>query len=370
MHQKISILFTLLLLRGIFNFLTMTRLEDGVALSVIGNIDKIERNISKCNIYLGHYFGTILGDCYFSQGQKIKLIGRYKWRVIDSFYGDLWLSDAEISKLDDNKNRLSYEEPHLDFWGGWREKISQKYRKYLPSKEASLVAGIVLGDKRGISGDFYEEMVSSGTIHIAVASGYNLMILGGSLLSLLFWWFRRSVATVVAIVVMFGYTLLSGADPPVVRAWVMASILFIGMAIGRSAVSWWALLLTAWVMVILDLAMIRSVSFQLSVAASVGLMIVEPKMRTFLERFNGKWVEIVVGSGFLTTLAATLTTSPFIWWYFQRLSLMGLVSNLFILPLVPALMFLGALMIVLGGLVSWPVYLLAHTIVLIIGWLS
>lgn len=370
MYQKVSILSILLLFRVFLNYLGSFKIEDGVKMSVIGNIDKIERNISNCNIYVGKYFTTIFDDCYFSRGQKIKLIGIYKWRVIDSIYGELWLSDAEISKLDDDNNIFNKRTANKDFWGGWREKIGQRYRRFLPSKEAALVAGIVLGDKKGISGDFYEEMVKSGTIHIAVASGYNLMVLGGSLLTLAFWWFKRRLATVGVIVVMFGYTLLSGGDPPVVRAWIMASMLFVGMAMGRSAVSWWVLLLTAWIMVMFDLSMLKSVSFQLSVAASVGLMIVEPRMREILEKFQGKWVDLVVGSGFLTTLAATLTTSPFIWWHFQRLSLMGLLSNLFILPLVPVLMFFGALMIVLGGWMSWPTYILAHTIVLIIGWLS
>ena len=45
-------------------------------------------------------------------------------------------------------------------------------------------------------------MVKSGTIHIAVASGYNLLLVGGTVLSLLFWILSRKRATVVALVVM------------------------------------------------------------------------------------------------------------------------------------------------------------------------
>jgi predicted membrane metal-binding protein len=58
-----------------------------------------------------------------------------------------------------------------------------------------LVAGILLGYKKDIGHIFYEQMINSGTVHIAVASGYNIMLVGGTILSVCFWIMNRKKAT-------------------------------------------------------------------------------------------------------------------------------------------------------------------------------
>ena len=367
MWPRVLILFLFLLLRVILNVIQTFSYHDSYRIRVFGSINKIEQYTSNCNIYVGRFLIEKQGFCNFSQGARISVIGTYKRRVIDVFYGNLWLSDAVIdtSLTDDSHINKSL------VWTGvfrlFREKISYIYSQYLPSREAALVAGIVLGDKKGISGDFYKEMLSSGTVHIAVASGYNVMIVGGTVLSILFWKLRRRTATVVAIVVMLLYSLLTGAEPPVMRAFVMAAMLFVGASIGRKQVTWWALLLTAWVMLLTDISIIKSISFQLSVMASIGLMVIEPLIMRYIDTLNSKLLQLISTLGLVTTMATMVTTAPIIWWHFGRFTLNGFIGNTLILPLVPILMFFGAVMIITGPMMSLPVYLLSHLMVLIIG---
>jgi len=47
----------------------------------------------------------------------------------------------------------------------------------LPFKEASLLSGILFGDKAGFSKDFYSSLINLGIVHIVVVSGTNVMII-------------------------------------------------------------------------------------------------------------------------------------------------------------------------------------------------
>lgn len=232
----------------------------------------------------------------------------------------------------------------------------------MPKKEAGLLAGIILGDKTDIGYDFYQEMVRSGSIHIVVASGYNVLLVGSVTLTLLFWFWKRRLAIWLAITLMVFYAILAGGEPPVVRAVLMAGFLYLSQSVGRMVDSVWFLFLSIWIMLVWEPGMITSVSFQLSVAASFGLMVIAPKLtnRYSLTRLEN-W------TGLVSTASTMLLTAPILWVNFGRFSLIGLVSNVLILPLVPPLMLLGVGMLVLPDFLYLPTYALAHLLVRLIG---
>ena len=166
---------------------------------------------------------------------------------------------------------------------------------------------------------------------------------------------------------MVFYALLAGGDPPVVRAVYMAGLMYLGQSLGRGTKSGWVLTLTAWVMLMIDPVLLSSASFQLSVAASYGLMVVEPWLSKKLVAVVGDGLINFAGSiGLTTTVSTMLLTMPIIWWHFGRMSLVSIVSNILILPFVPPMMMFGAGMLLFPGIFSLPVYALSHWIVLMI----
>ena len=367
MIRRLWILIFLLLIKVFLNIYLCLKFDNGDVLELKGKVVNTAQNRSNCIVFIDKYYFKSEASCSFSQSDKIKVIGRYDRRLIDMIYGKIYLSDAVI---DTDKNIANIDTTSINrksYFVRIRENIANIYYRYLPNREAALVAGIVLGDKEGIKGSFYNEMVNSGTIHIAVASGYNLMLVGGTVMSILFWVMKRKMATAVSILFMVGYTLMAGAEPPVTRALIMASMVFIGQSMGRRQSSWWALLLTGWVMVMFDLSLIGSVSFQLSIMASIGLMIVEPWMKRRIDTLNSRLLYLFSEIGVTTTLATMITTTPVIWWHFGRFSATALISNTLILPMVPVLMILGVFMIPLGGVMSVPLYLVSHLMVMMIG---
>ncbi len=274
--------------------------------------------------------------------------------------GRLSLNSAQLEVLD--------EEVVIEGGDGWisqkitalREKMVDRYRRCLPPRESALTAGIVLGYQEDIEREFYDQMVKSGTIHIAVASGYNVMLVGETVLSLAFFFWRRKRATIVAIAVMIFYAFLAGGEPPVIRAVIMAMAVLGSACLGRRVLSLWILLLTGAVMVLFQPEIVGQVSFQLSMMASLGLMGVEPWLRRLLAGEHERLAGWLGETGVLSTLSTMGATLPIIWWHFGRMSLIGIVSNILILPLIPLMMLLGAGMLILPWVFCWPSYVVAH----------
>lgn len=367
MRTRILILAMLFLLRLFPGWLNVINAQDNRKVRVTGKGNIMYQNATKCTGYIGYYYFDIQGYCSFSRGDKISVVGTIDKRLIDIFFGNLWLSSAKID-VNASASKVSVlDESRSSIFDKFRENLTARYQKIMPAKESALVAGIVLGDKSSISKEFNDEMIKSGTIHIVVASGYNVLLVGGTLLSLFFWVVRRKAATVLAILGMVGYALLTGAGSPVIRAVIMAGMVYLGAVIGRRQLGWWTLLLTGWSMVMVDVSQLKSASFQLSIAASVGLLVVEPWLKSISDVLRSRLIHIFSNIGILTTFSTLLMTAPIIWWHFGRFSLVGLVSNIFVLPIIPILMILGVLVLILP-VFSWPIYILAHLAVILIGW--
>jgi ComEC/Rec2-related protein len=374
MRWRVGLLLILLVLRLISGWVWVSQVQIGRAVKVKGKVLKIEQKGSYCTMKVDRFWVKTQGWCEFSRMDRIEVVGRTRVEVIDVLLGRIWLDDPHISLFKKNreKNQL-INGSDGSVWDGWREKLSFNYRRWLPEPESSLVAGIVLGEKSRLPKDFYDALIKTGTIHIVVASGYNVMIVGSMILAGLLYFVKRKWATVGALVGMTLYGLMAGADPPVVRAVIMGGVIFIGQAIGRSSKALWSLSLAAWLMLMVEPLLIESISFQLSVAASVGLFWLEPKLsRWFEERDIGGWL---LKTELLPTLAAQALTAPVIWYHFGRVSLISPLVNVIILPFVPVIMAWGGVMLLLslvwsplGMVVGWLVYSLSHLVVVVVKW--
>lgn len=293
----------------------------------------------------------------YKQGDEVVVVGRCERGRRDFWLGRVWLVGAEV------KERIGVADKK-----GLRDRLVEIYEKQLPDPEAGLVAGVVLGHKSSMEESFYDSLIETGTVHVVVASGYNVVVVGTVALNLLVYLMRRQRATVVALMAMVGYGWLAGGEAPVVRAVIMGSFAFVARATGRQTESGWLLVVAGWLMLMIDPELIESVSFQLSLAATAGLIWVEPKIREKMERVKARWVKILMETELSPTLAAQITTAPIVWWNFGRLSLISPLVNILVLPLVPMMMGLGAGQLVLGRLVAPLTYAVAHLFVVVVRW--
>ncbi len=369
MKWRLLVLLVILAVRIAHNMVSVSRYQNDGLIKVTGKVTKLDQKATICIVKVGAFFGEVVGKCQANEGDRISLVGRMKVGLTDRLMGRIWLTDAQIRLIDSIRT-----DPELGIQGPslkkLRERLVEVGQKLLPEPEAGLVLGVVLGYKASLASSFYRQLINSGTIHIVVASGYNLMVVGSFALALFLLLFKRRRATVFSILFMIFYAVLAGGEPPVIRAALMGAVGLIGLAIGRQSQVVWALVLTLFVMLIYDPMLIESISFQLSAASSLGIFWLKPRVEKVLKE-RGKIIEILLRTEFLATLSATILTAPIIWWHFGRLSLIGLLSNILILPIVPILMLWGGIMLILGLIYPWvilalPAYALSHLIVVLV----
>jgi len=251
--------------------------------------------------------------------------------------------------------------------------------RILPEPEASLLTGILLGVESGIPHDLSEDFTTTGASHVIAISGFNISIITALLTATLGRLVRdRRLAAGIAIAGVVTYTILVGADAAVVRAAVMGVVTVIGVAVGRQGLALNSLALAAIVMTALNPYTLWDVGFQLSVAATLGLILYAQRFESTTQRLlerklsAGRAKQVVgwVGDALLLTLAAQITTTPLILWHFGRLSVVSLLTNGLILPVQSLVMFFGGAATLiglvvepLGRVVGWAAYLwLAWTI--------
>jgi competence protein ComEC len=371
MTDRYILLTILFFFRIVIGLLLFDFSDKGRQISVSGNIHKVNQIQDKCIIDFGTIIAKINEPCRVKRNQTVSVIGRVDTSLIEAIKGKKAIVDATFDISEKTPESSISPFGKLGVLDVVRNYCNSVYQRFLPKDESALLAGIVLGDKTNIGRDFYDKMVKSGTIHIAVASGYNLMLVGGTALSLLFWFLNRKWATMLTILTMSFYAALAGLEAPVLRALLMASFVYVAQSTGRKPMSVWLLILSCWMLLVWDVEMLWSVSFQLSVAASTGLIILAPfvmeKLTDMKLESEGKFLEKF---GVISTVCTMILTAPIIWFAFGRFSIMGLFSNLFVLPLVPVVMVFGVFMLVFPQIFFVPTYAVLHLIVLVIGFLG
>ncbi len=234
--------------------------------------------------------------------------------------------------------------------------------RVLHEPAAALLTGILLGVESTIPADLQADFSATGTSHIVAISGFNITIISGIFAALA----RRLVGPRRAVWVAIGgvavYTVLVGASAAVVRAALMGSLYLWGRHLGRSTFAPTSLAVAAFLMTAVNPLTLWDMGFQLSFAATIGLVLyAEPLERgavRLLERITAperaRQAVDWLAEALLVTLAAQITTLPLLLVAFRRLSLVTLLTNLLILPAQPAVMVLGGLA-TLAGLLWLPV---------------
>ncbi|MFH1561557.1 MAG: ComEC/Rec2 family competence protein [Patescibacteria group bacterium] len=224
----------------------------------------------------------------------------------------------------------------------FREKLAKNFLKNLPYPEADILSGIVLGSKQDLGPDLYSDLKSTGTLHVVVASGYNLTVIGRQPVEVFAHLLGRKTALFLGLGLVWGYAGMVGLEAPIVRAAIMLSFLFLAQLLGRKFDQYRAVVGAVWLMLMVKPDLVISVSFQLSIAALLGLMF---GGRLFTRVARIPWI----GGSLAETLSAQLMVFPIIAYHFGTISWLSPLVNVLILPIVPLIMGVG----LLGLLLSW-----------------
>ncbi|MGI2336259.1 MAG: DNA internalization-related competence protein ComEC/Rec2 [Dehalogenimonas sp.] len=247
----------------------------------------------------------------------------------------------------------------------FRESLADNLKSLLPEPQASLAQGLTLGIRSGIPDDVRQNFAASGTAHLLAISGLHLSIIAGAILLLTRGLLGRRGYWYVwlAMLGIWGFVILSGLAPPVVRGAVMASVFLLAELTGRQKSALPALCLAAAVMTTANPQLLWSASFQMTFGAMSGLIFLLPPfehlVRQLAARFPGtgsRFYSLVYypGAGLAVTTAAVAGVAPLIAYYFGGVSLTGGVATLAAMPVVPLVIF--------GGLATGAVALVSNVL--------
>ena len=236
-------------------------------------------------------------------------------------------------------------------WGGLD--IVKVVRQSLPSDEAELLLGIILGDKSVISRSWYEIFQQAGLLHIVVASGANISILIKLIINSLASWLGRKKATVIGLMVVFGYVSLVGLEAPMIRALIIFIIYYWAQLTGRKFNMITAVILMAYVLVLVDSDIFTKVSFWLSLSA-------------FWAVFSFGWVKVKTKKyRWINVFWLNVWINLFIWpitaWVFGEINWLSLVANPLVLFGVETIY--GLSMVTVGLLAFWPA-MVSHILII------
>lgn len=266
----------------------------------------------------------------------------------------------------------------LSYGNSWPDKLRQYFSavilNVIPEPQASLGLGFLLGIKSQLPDSLNDQLKVVGLTHIVVASGYNLTILVRAARRLLA---KRSKyqATLAAVLLMVGFVSVTGLTPSMSRAALVTSLSLWAWYYGRVIHPVLLLLFSAAVTALINpLYVWGDIGWYLSFLAFGGVMLGAPLLQKFL--FRGKKVPQLAQIG-IETLCAELATLPLTLFVFGSVSVVGLLANISVVPIVPFAMLAtfvaGVGSLVLPGPGAWlalPAQLLLNYITSVVGWLS
>lgn len=208
-----------------------------------------------------------------------------------------------------------------------RQKLISLFSQTLPSPSSSLLLGIIFGIKEQMPKDFSNNLKTSGVFHVIAASGMNVTLVGGFISTGLAFFLKRQIAIGLSILGIMFYAILAGLEPSIIRASIMGILVFSAQIMGRQTLAINGLSLTGFAMLFIDPALISDIGFQLSFAATFGILYIR---------------------SLPSTIAAQIATLPILLANFGIYSIYSILVNGLVLWTVPILMVVGGVGAILG----------------------
>ena len=202
-----------------------------------------------------------------------------------------------------------------------------------PQSTENIVIGLLLGETKGISKELKKAYTMAGTAHILSVSGFHAGIIAFGLTLVLGFINKGWIRFIVFTVCLSIFLLITGMDPPAIRAGIMS---FMSMSIqlsGRKQYSINTLSAVIIVMLLLDPSLLHSAGFFMSICAMIGLLIFSPSIKKQiielgLQKFLPPWMIDAISVSF----SASIIMAPIIGYYFESISIISPIANILLLP--------------------------------------
>src|SRR5882757_767821 len=255
------------------------------------------------------------------------------------------------------------------FMQGLRDAIDARIRTVLSGDSRAIATALLTGRRDAISAPVNDAMFISGLGHVLSISGYHMAVVAG----VVFFAVRALLALIPALTVTFPikkwsaaaallaaafYLLLSGAEVATQRSFFMTAVVLIAIMVDRRAITFRTLAVAAMIVLALYPEALVHPSFQMSFAATLGLVALiqvgMPALFATPDHSRTAQVALWGGREFVMLLSASLiaglATTPYAAFHFHRIAPFGVLANLAAMPVVSAVVMPAGLL----GLVAMP----------------
>lgn len=252
---------------------------------------------------------------------------------------------------------------------GLRDAIDARIRAVLNGDHRAIATALLTGRRDAISTPVNDAMFISGLGHVLSISGYHMAVVAG----LVFFAIRallalspaftaacpiKKWAAAAALAAAAFYLLLSGAEVATQRSFVMTAVVLIAVMVDRRAITFRTLAIAALAVLILTPEALVHPSFQMSFAATLGLVALVqfgmPKLFASPDHSASARAALWGGRELimltLASLIAGLATTPYAAFHFHRIAPYGVIANLAAMPVVSAIVMPAGIF----GLIAMP----------------
>lgn len=240
-----------------------------------------------------------------------------------------------------------------------RSRVAEALAPWSHESAGGLVSGFLIGDTSSLSSVDQQMLREAGLSHFVAVSGSNVAMFLG------LWWViaapfafgprRRAVGGLVGVSL---FVIMTRWEPSVVRAGAMAIIVLLTRAVGYPMTAWSALGAAVTGIVLVSPELVESVGFQLSIAATLGVMALAGLTPT-----PWRWLNAAVAA----TIGAQMAVAPILLWHFGNIPLMAPIANILAVPAVTLSTMAGGV----GVIAGWePVLAVSVTAARYVLWLA
>ncbi len=215
-------------------------------------------------------------------------------------------------------------------------------------RERAVASSLILGFTGNLDPELRNSYAIAGVMHILSVSGMHVGIVYCFLLYLLFFMNKtqklKIVRSVLIILGIWFYALVTGFSPPVIRSAAMFSFFAAGQAINRNSNGFNTLAASAFVILLFNPFQITDMGFQLSYTAIAGIMIFYNPIYNAWSPVH--WFADKIWALISVSLAAQIGTLPLTLFYFHKFPTYFIPTNLLIVPLSGGIIYAGLILLI------------------------
>lgn len=249
-----------------------------------------------------------------------------------------------------------------------RNDFKNKIFLLFPEDVADVIFAITIGDKSFISKEEKQIYSLTGTSHIMAVSGLHVGIIAVFLYFFTFFIKNEKLKYLINSLLLIGYVVLTGLQASSIRAASIAIMIYLAIVLKKHYDIKNLLGFAIVIFILIQPEIILSVSFQFSVAAFLGIVLYTKRISDYINYKVNTKSDLLSNLIILisTSISAMIFTSPLVAYYFNNFTLLGIISNMYAIPIISLSLILSFIVLFISFLSFELSFLFANSVTFLI----